>query len=242
MLTVTRTDAGLVREVNEDSILADPSGLFIVADGMGGHRAGEVASSIAVDTLRELLSGALFDPGILTDAVSRTNSRVFEASQGNAEYSGMGTTLTLLWTAGMQGEPGVLIAQLGDSRAYLMRNSRLHRCTRDHSVVDEMLRKRLITPEQAKRHPERHGITRAIGIAEMAKPDLFEWDRQMGDIWLLCSDGLTDMLDDVSIASILRENDSLEDAADTLMREALNNGGHDNISLLLLYDDEGAEL
>ncbi|GHU70742.1 hypothetical protein AGMMS49992_03570 [Clostridia bacterium] len=241
MLTVIRTDPGCVREKNEDTVLADASGLYLIADGMGGHRAGEVASRIAAQSLRASLVGAPFDPSVLTDAIAVANQRVYEAGLRNAHYAGMGTTLTLLWIPNDLNEPGALIAQLGDSRAYLLRNRRLHRCTRDHSIVDELLRKKIITPEQARKHPDRNIITRALGIAESVKPDLFEWDRRPGDLWLLCSDGLTDMLDDAAIATILR-GFVPEDAADVLLREALDNGGSDNISLLLLLDDgKGAE-
>ncbi|MDR0396727.1 MAG: Stp1/IreP family PP2C-type Ser/Thr phosphatase [Oscillospiraceae bacterium] len=239
MRAVSRTDTGRVRVKNEDAVLIDPAGLYIVADGMGGHRAGEIASSIAAQSLRRSLSGAPFNPGALAEAVSLANQAVYEAARSRVECQGMGTTITLLWAAGSRGS-GALIAQIGDSRAYLLRDDRLHRCTRDHSIVDEMLRKKLITPSQARVHPDRSVITRAVGVASAVKPDLFEWDRQDGDLWLLCSDGLTDMLDDAAIASILRSLPP-EQAADTLLSEALERGGPDNISILLVSDAESGD-
>ncbi|MDR1600048.1 MAG: Stp1/IreP family PP2C-type Ser/Thr phosphatase [Oscillospiraceae bacterium] len=236
MFAVSRTDTGRVRDKNEDAILIDPAGLYIIADGMGGHRAGEVASSVAAQSLRRSLAHAPFDPGALSEAVALANQAVYEAARTHAECRGMGTTITLLWVDSTRAS-GALIAQIGDSRAYLLRGGRLHRCTRDHSIVDEMLRKKLITPDQARVHPERSVITRAVGISPAVKPDLFEWDRQDGDLWLLCSDGLTDMLDDAAIASILRSRPP-EQAADILMSRALDQGGLDNISLLLVSDAE----
>ncbi|MDR1263072.1 MAG: protein phosphatase 2C domain-containing protein [Oscillospiraceae bacterium] len=238
MRAVYRTHPGFVREKNEDTVLVDPSGLYIIADGMGGHLAGEIASSMAADSLKRSLTGVPFGAGALREAIAAANKTIFDKSQTRADFQGMGTTVTLLWIApGGAREHGVMIAQLGDSRAYLLRGKCLHRCTRDHSRVDDLLRTKAITPEQARVHPERSVITRALGIKKTASPDLFGWDRQPGDLWLLCSDGLTNMIDDASIASILRGY-TIDEAADILMREALNCGGIDNISLVLVYDGE----
>jgi protein phosphatase len=148
----------------------------------------------------------------------------------------MGTTLTALWTDAQS----LLIAQVGDSRAYLLRAGVLHRCTRDHSLVEDLVRKKKLTPEQARSHPRRHVITRALGSKADVKPDIFEWDRQPGDVWLLCTDGLTDMLEDASIHRLLAAM-PLEVAGDALLRLALESGGIDNVSLVLLKDDAMAE-
>ncbi|MDR2656373.1 MAG: protein phosphatase 2C domain-containing protein [Oscillospiraceae bacterium] len=238
MRAVYRTHPGFVREKNEDTVLTDPSGLYIIADGIGGHRAGEIASRMAVDLLRQSLISAPFGPGALREAIEAAHKTIFDISQTRVDFQGMGTTLTLLWVAPDDTrERSVIIAQLGDSRAYLLRGKCLHRCTRDHSRIDELLRKKAITPEQVRVHPERNVITRALGIKKTANPDLFGWERQHGDLWLLCSDGLTDMIDDAGIASILRGY-TIDEAADILLREALDRGGSDNISLVLIYDDE----
>lgn len=233
MIVRHRTDIGLVRPQNEDALLMGASGLYIVADGMGGHLAGEVASRMAVDTLRELLEGTEVAPRALSDAVRTANQRIFEAATKDRSRSGMGTTLTALWVARDQ----VLIAQVGDSRAYLFRSGVLHRCTRDHSLVDDMLRAGTITQEQARRHPQRSVITRALGTTGRIAPDIFEWDRRPGDIWLLCSDGLTDMVEDRVIAQTMLTQ-PYEAVCDTLLNLAMAGGGTDNITVLTLLDQE----
>jgi protein phosphatase len=149
----------------------------------------------------------------------------------------MGTTLTALWVDA----DSVLIAQVGDSRAYLLRDGDLIRCTHDHSLVEELVSKSVITPEQARYHPDRSVITRALGIRESVLVDLFEWDRKKGDIWLICSDGLTDMVDDSRLKIYLNTNDA-DDAADMLLSSALVSGGTDNITFIILDDDDGVLL
>lgn len=235
MLATMRTSPGNVRENNEDACLVHPCGLYIVADGMGGHRAGEIASGIAVETLAQVLPCAAPTPLAMREAIDLANSSIYSDALSTFEHFGMGTTLTALWAD----EGSMLIAQVGDSRAYLLRDGMLHLCTRDHSVVDELLRKKLITPEQARVHPHRSVITRALGIAESVQCDVFEWDRMPGDIWLLCSDGLSDMLDDARIGACLKALD-IDNAADCLLNGALDAGGPDNITLIILLDD-GAE-
>ena len=233
MLAVYRTSTGNVRTTNEDAYLVDPGGLYVVADGMGGHRAGEVASKLAVDTIDELLRGKVPTPRGIRDAIETANARIRADAGAIAAHSGMGTTLTAVWV----GETSVLIAQVGDSRAYLLRDKMLYKCTRDHSLIDELLRTHAITPEQARYHPDRGVITRALGVKESVKADVFEWDRKADDIWLICSDGLTDMLDDAQIGAILRSHD-ISDAADILLAMSLEQGGNDNITFIILSDDD----
>jgi len=232
VLAVARTSIGNVRTINEDAYLVHPSGLYIVADGMGGHLAGEVASRIAVDIVRGHLLDKKPSPLEFRNAVEAANGRIHEDASLTAAHSGMGTTLTALWAD----VSTVFIAQVGDSRAYLLRDKMLYKCTRDHSLIDELLRTRVITPEQARVHPDRSILTRALGVRESVKVDVFEWDRRTGDAWLICSDGLTDMLDDAQIGMVLRSYD-IGEAADILLSLALERGGSDNITFIILYDN-----
>jgi protein phosphatase len=204
---------------------------------MGGHLAGEVASRIAVETLDDMLSGKQPDPSLFRGAVRLANSRIRYDSDARIEHTGMGTTLTCLWVD----EYSVLIAQVGDSRAYLLRGGDFFRCTHDHSLVEELVSKGVITAEQARTHPERNVITRALGTSDNVLVDLFEWDRKKGDVWLVCSDGLTDMLDDSRIKQFLLAEDA-DDAADMLLTSALVSGGTDNISFIILVDGDGEKL
>lgn len=232
MITTVRTSPGLIREKNEDATLVTTSGLYAVADGMGGHKAGEVASRIAIETIAESIQSGCVSPKTLRDAVSYTNAIIYGLAGSDETYQGMGTTLTALWTDGAT----ALIAHVGDSRAYLLRDGTLHRCTRDHTLVDELVRKKKITQEAARSHPQKSVITRAVGVASVVNCDIFEWETRFGDRWLICSDGLTDMLDDAQIAGRLNLP-LLEDAADALLRDALSMGGRDNISFILIEDD-----
>lgn len=234
MRSYLRTDTGKVRKRNEDQGFADPRGLYIVADGMGGHAAGDVASDIAVAYVKDALSGREPSVRLLMDAVRGANRAVYEAAQNNPDWGGMGTTMTILWVDADL----VYLAQVGDSRAYLLRGGVLHQCTQDHTMVAELLRTRRITKAQARRHPQRNLITRVIGVQEEVTPDLFEWPREAGDIWLLCSDGLYAMVPDEEILDILLTQ-PLPRATDALLKAALDHGGHDNITILTVHDREG---
>lgn len=232
MKAMLRTDIGHVRKKNEDSAHVG-EGLYILCDGMGGHQGGEIASAMAVDGITLSLAGQAPSIGALLGAIAQVNERIALRSGADAHLRGMGTTLTVLWEAGEQ----VLIGQVGDSRAYLLRGGLLRQCTHDHSMVAELVRVGKLTQEEARVHPQRNLVTRALGTDGRVDPDIFEIARQAGDRWLLCSDGLTDQVGDDEIASILSGH-TLEGAADALLSLALERGGPDNITLLLL-DDEG---
>lgn len=233
MKSIVRTDVGRVRKQNEDSVYAaDAQRLFAVADGMGGHRAGEVASSMAVEALRARLQARQPDLQLMRQAFEEANRRISCAAEKDERLQGMGTTMTALW----QTERSVLIAHVGDSRVYLLRGGRLRQVTDDHSVVAELLRCGLITPQEARRHPYRNVITRSLGSAPTVEVDLLERDREPGDLWLLCTDGLSNMLTDREVEALLVSL-SPQKAADALMQKALEAGGTDNITLILAWND-----
>jgi PPM family protein phosphatase len=223
------TDTGRQRRANEDSVLAR-SPLFVVADGMGGAQAGEVASRIAV----EAFQGGLEDsaqPELALAALAHTaNSRIHELSHVNAEQAGMGTTLTAVYV----GEEEVAIAHVGDSRAYCFRDGQLQRLTDDHSLVDELMRQGRLTPEEALEHPQRSVITRALGPEGMVEVDTRSVRGRPGDVYLLCSDGLTTMIGEEQIAAVLLANPRLRDAGEALIAAANEAGGRDNITVVLL--------
>lgn len=230
--TVTRTDVGRVRSNNQDTVINE-AGLIGVADGMGGHNGGEVASSSARRHMAQALSGQKPSTVTLSDAILRANLEIFEQATRDRSLDGMGTTLTILWPAGSE----ILIGHVGDSRAYLYRDSKLTRQTTDHSMVAEMVRSGLLTEEQAAVHPMRNYITRAVGTEVTVEPEILRVPRRAGDRWLVCSDGLHGLVSDSRLAEILAEPDA-DRAADLLLQEALENGGRDNISLTLFTDGE----
>ncbi|MBO4836931.1 MAG: Stp1/IreP family PP2C-type Ser/Thr phosphatase [Clostridia bacterium] len=224
-----QTHVGLVRDQNEDTVLVDErQGLYILADGMGGHQAGEVASLLAAQVLSGSLEGKSPSREELLRGFHAANSAVYERQKKDTALSGMGTTLTVLWEDGDH----VLLGHVGDSRAYLFRDGRLHQVSEDHSLVGQMLREGVIDEEQARRHPLRNVITRAVGTEETVRADVSEWPLQPGEKWLLCSDGLTDMVEDAEIERTLGSLPCSE-AADRLISLALLSGGHDNVSVLL---------
>lgn len=227
MLIYAKTHKGLVRPTNQDSLLVSHN-LYGVADGMGGHRGGETASRIAVQVVRNVLQGKTPEESTLRIGVDAANRRIFEMQKHELALSGMGTTMTTLWEDRTQ----MLIAHVGDSRAYLYRGGVLACQTEDHSLVGELLRNKVITPAMAKTHPYRSVITRALGTDPYVEPDLLTVAKIPGDVWLICSDGLYNMIEDDEIALTLQ---TLEDerAADRLLDLALSYGGHDNVSLVL---------
>ena len=227
MLIYAKTHKGLVRPTNQDSLLVAHN-LYGVADGMGGHRGGETASRIAVQVVRNLLQGKTPEESSLRISMEAANRRIFDMQRHELALSGMGTTFTMLW----EGQQSMHIAHVGDSRAYRYRAGELAQQTEDHSVVGELLRNRVITPAMAKTHPYRSVITRALGTDATIEVDLLCLDKQVGDVWLLCSDGLYNMVEDVEIAQILQDLEG-ERAADALLESALSHGGSDNISLVL---------
>jgi PPM family protein phosphatase len=223
------TDTGRQRRANEDSLLAR-SPLFVVADGMGGAQAGEVASRIAVESFRPGLASEREPERELAELARAANSRIHELSHSNAEQAGMGTTLTAVYV----GEQEIAIAHVGDSRAYCLRDGELLRLTDDHSLVDELLRQGRLTPEEAVEHPQRSVITRALGPEGTVEVDTRSFQARDGDVYLLCSDGLTTMLSEEAIAELLRSTPRLRDAGEALIAAANDAGGRDNITVLLL--------
>ena len=223
----SRTDIGYVRDHNEDSLIIIPP-LFAVADGMGGHEAGEIASEITVNTLAELAPSHLDAEG-LTAAVEAANYNVMKAPRQGIGRDGMGTTLT---AAMLEGER-LLIAQVGDSRAYLLHKGHLQQITRDHSLMADLIEAGQITPEEARVHPNRSVITRAIGSDIHMRPDLYELNVDAGDRILLCSDGLSSMISNNAIESIMRRQSDAQHCADELVTAALENGGADNVTVVV---------
>lgn len=223
----SRTDIGYVRDHNEDSLIIIPP-LFAVADGMGGHEAGEIASEITVNTLAELAPSHLDAEG-LTAAVEAANYNVIKAPRQGIGRDGMGTTLT---AAMLEGER-LLIAQVGDSRAYLLHKGHLQQITRDHSLMADLIEAGQITPEEARVHPNRSVITRAIGSDIHMRPDIYELNVDAGDRILLCSDGLSSMISNNAIESIMRRQSDAQHCADELVTAALENGGADNVTIVV---------
>ena len=222
-----RTHQGLVRASNQDSLLAKGR-LYGVADGMGGHKGGETASRVAVQVVKNALSRKKPEEDALRMGLEAANRRVYGMAGSDENLTGMGTTMTLLW----EGERRILIGHVGDSRAYRLRDGKLSQITQDHSVVGELLRNQVITPEMAKKHPYRNIITRAVGIDPVVEVDVLSEDKQLDDLWLVCSDGLYNMVDDKDIEKILQTMNE-EKAADRLLELALEHGGTDNITFVL---------
>jgi serine/threonine protein phosphatase PrpC len=236
------TDAGRVRRNNQDQVLLEDS-LFAVADGMGGHVAGEVASLTAVEALRAAFAShdAPQSSGDLRDAVQLANEVVFEKSASSDDLRGMGTTLTAVALVDAEGEQRLAVANVGDSRAYVFAQGELTQLTEDHSVPEELARQGQITPEEVENHPQRHVLTRALGISPAVEVDLWEVLPYTGDRLLLCSDGLCRDLTDDQIAAVLRRLADPKDAADELVSRARASGGSDNITVVIIEvtDDDG---
>lgn len=259
LVAVSQTHPGKVRQVNEDSVFTfirpakngDALGLLLVADGIGGHKAGDIASKLAAKTIFESLSWFLekdqtadtrpinsspeLDPNNFIEkrlrlAVEAANLKIFEYAQNNPEKAGnMGTTITsvLIW------KHSLVVAHVGDSRAYLFRNGILHQLTEDHSFVGQLIRRGQLPYDAYYEHPRRNVITRALGQFPEVQIDLRTDVIQPGDILLLCSDGLWEMIRDNNIVKFLENSDSLEVMANEMINEAIANGGPDNISIVL---------
>jgi len=229
------TDTGRQRRANEDSMLARAP-LFVVADGMGGAQAGEVASRVAVESFQAGLRDGSHPERELAALAQAANARIHELSHVNAEQAGMGTTLTAVYV----GEQEVAIAHVGDSRAYCLRDGQLLRLTDDHSLVDELMRQGRLTPEEAVEHPQRSVITRALGPEDVVEVDTRSFRARAHDVYLLCSDGLTTMLSEQDIAAILNAHAhaQLRDAGEALIAAANQAGGRDNITVLLVRLEE----
>jgi protein phosphatase len=222
-----RTDAGRQRHANEDSYYAR-SPAYAVADGMGGAQAGEVASRIAADAFDERTDDGTLEQQ-LTRVAREANRRIFQLAQEDSSHSGMGTTLT----GALIGDDEVSIVHVGDSRAYLFRDGELRQLTRDHSLVEELRRQGRLTTEEAEEHPQRSIITRALGPERDVQLDVHTHQARSGDLYLLCSDGLTSMVREDRVREIVAESGSLDAAADRLVAEANDMGGRDNITVVL---------
>lgn len=230
-----RTDVGRKRRGNEDCYAAaEDLGLYLVADGMGGHTAGQVASEIAaqaaVGALRTLVDASASLTDKLRFAVAASNREILDTAQRKPELSGMGTTLVAL----LAGAERVALAHVGDSRAYLIRAGRIRQLTDDHSLVAELVRRREITETAARGHPHRHVLTRALGVRRSVEPDLAELTPAAGDVFVLCSDGLTGHVRDAEIAEIASGTENLDAACAELVDLANERGGEDNITVLVL--------
>jgi protein phosphatase len=234
---VARTDTGHQRSTNEDSHIAR-SPVFVIADGMGGAQAGEVASRIAVDHFAGGLPGGESDSAQsrLTRAVQEANAEIHAISERDARRAGMGTTLT----AAHVGTRDVTFAHVGDSRAYLWRDGVLERITEDHSLVEELLRQGRLTEEEAEEHPQRSIITRALGPEPEVEVDTFARTAADGDVYLICSDGLTSMIPESAIAEIMLGAADLTTTADRLVAAALEAGGRDNVTVVLFRVEQVA--
>jgi len=240
------THVGRQRQHNEDTFLvADEAKLYLVADGMGGHAAGEIASRIAVDSISEFILHTKEDDGTwphaydeqyrrstnrLMTAVRLANTRVLEAMRKDARLRGMGTTVV----ACLADDNTMSVAHVGDSRAYLIRDGMLSRLTNDHSWVFEQVQAGMLTEAEAEKHPLRNVITRALGGALSVTPDASEVESRPGDVYLLCSDGLTGMVPEDEILRVVSENEDLEKACQTLIDLANERGGLDNVTAILV--------
>jgi serine/threonine protein phosphatase PrpC len=228
LAAASATDQGLHRSNNEDAFLVDDQrALFAVADGMGGHRGGEVASQIAIEALRAAVANGV----PLHDAISGANAAIRERAAGDDELTGMGTTLTALIAVGGH---QLLVGHVGDSRAYMLHDGTLRRATDDHSLVEELVREGRLTPEQAESHPQRAIVTRALGVDERVDVDLYTLDIEAGDRIVLCSDGLTTMVRERDIERLARTEPDPQRLAEALVAAANAAGGDDNITVVVV--------
>ena len=237
--TVALTDTGRKRRHNEDVYVVDPP-IFAIADGMGGANAGEVAAALAADALRETADGGSGEDAVVT-LIQEANRRVYQRSSEDAAASGMGTTMTVALVEG----DTVAFGHVGDSRAYLIRDSKLEQVTEDHSLVAELVRSGKLSPEDAETHPQRSVITRALGTDPDVDPDTFSIPSRPGDLFMLCSDGLTSMVEDqVILACIEKNRNDLQATAKALIRAANKGGGEDNITVVFfeIGEDTGEPL
>lgn len=244
---VSATDPGMVRTNNEDSIAADPArGLVVLADGMGGYNAGEVASGIATTVITtemaqlleqqppysiEESTGKTIAESLLREQVTRANNSIYQAAQSQPQYAGMGTTLVVA----LYYDNKMSVAHVGDSRLYRYRDQKFEQVTRDHSLLQEQIDSGLITKEQAKVAANKNLVTRALGIDPTVEAEIHEYETKVGDIYLLCSDGLCDMVSDEDIGEALQMlGGNLKLCVHQLVQMANDNGGRDNVSVILI--------
>ncbi len=244
---VVRTDPGMVRSHNEDAVFGDAErGLVILADGMGGYNAGEVASGMAttlisndllplIETIRpqsiDAATGQRVAHKYIIDEVALTNDSIYRAAQSQPQYAGMGTTLVMAWFF----DNLVSVAHIGDSRLYRLRDNEFQQLTRDHSLLQEQIDSGMITAEEAKYSQNKNLVTRALGVDPEVEVEIHDYDVLPGDIYVLCSDGLNDMVEDAEIGETLQMlQANLELAGDQLIQMANDNGGRDNVSVILV--------
>ena len=234
ILSAFRTDVGKVRANNQDApIVSEKLRLYGVADGMGGHKGGEVASTSARDDLLRELEGKTPSVAALSGAIEEVNRQIYHQQEHDDALTGMGTTLSVLWMS----DNFVYIGHVGDSRVYLLRDGEFKQMTLDHSLVEQLVREGVLTEEEAQNHPMRNIITRAIGTDESVEVDVVVEERRKGDLWLACSDGLHGLVDDRQMRDALRQYPP-EKAADVLLKAALDAGGRDNVTLVIVHDGE----
>ena len=233
LLVTSRTNKGFVRENNEDSVLVKPPNLFAIADGMGGYRGGEIASAEAVAILSQADFSEIDDTQVLpflNGLVQTASKKIWQRAKADTQLKGMGTTLTIVY---LLDENRACVAHVGDSRVYMLQSTGLKKITSDHSYVAELVRKKEIKAEDAAQHQHKNIIMRAVGAEPMVETDLLEFIITGGKRILISSDGLTNMVPEDEMEKILHDN-NLEMAADELMTQALNAGGKDNISFIIL--------
>ncbi|MBX7118044.1 MAG: Stp1/IreP family PP2C-type Ser/Thr phosphatase [Gemmatimonadaceae bacterium] len=236
-----RTDVGMVRSGNEDNFFAEADGrrgVFVVADGMGGHAAGEVASEMAVQIVARTLLPleSVAQPGadqLVAQALKDANRAIYERMLAEVDKQGMGTTASVL----VMSDEGYLIGQIGDSRIYLLRDGALTQVTKDHSYVQEQVDAGLLTPEQARYHPYSNVITRCVGASDEVEADIYRGELRPGDVFLVASDGLTGMVDDRRLQQLLLARSGPGRIVDALIAEANNRGGLDNITSIVIQVD-----
>lgn len=244
---VTRSDPGMVRSNNEDSVCANSSlGLAVLADGMGGYNAGEVASGMATALLgtelekafaedetcrRDAAAGGLWTHEVLKREIARTNDAIYQSARSQPQYAGMGTTLVMA----VFHDNRMTVAHIGDSRLYRLRGEAFEQVTRDHSFLQEQIDSGLITKEQARHAQGKNLVLRALGIDPQVEPEIHDYEVAVGDVYLLCSDGLSDMVDDAEIGETLQVlSANMELCAMQLIQMANDNGGRDNVSVILV--------
>jgi protein phosphatase len=243
-----KTDTGRSRDNNEDSVALDEeTRLAVLADGMGGYNAGEIASGMATAFIKSEMSRWLTEVGSVARAkevrrameicVDSANLSIFNAANSNANYAGMGTTLVV----GVFRDDVLVLGHIGDSRCYRVRGGKFEQISRDHSLLQEQLDAGLVTPEQALHSNIKNLVTRALGVEEVVLLEVNEYPVELGDIYLMCSDGLSDMVQDAAIAKIVTTDSALEHKAQMLIDAANDNGGRDNISVLMVEVHEATE-
>ncbi len=237
MRAYAKTDVGSKRAMNQDYMYCSENSvgsfrnLYIVADGMGGHKAGDYASKLCVERMVQSIEHSEHKTPVsmFEEAVEAANEAVYTEAQEHEAYEGMGTTLVACTIQ----EDTLYVANIGDSRLYLLRDDDILQITDDHSLVEEMVKQGNITESEARVHPQKNIITRAVGIDESVQADFFEVEIRQNDIIMLCSDGLSNMVEDEDIEYIVKHSKSLQDAGETLVARANENGGSDNITVVL---------